>query len=233
MISVALAAYNGEKYIAQQLESILSQLGHDDEVVVCDDAPGGQTEKIVKSIMAQDDRVIYYHGRSLGPVTNFSDAIRRCKGDKIFLSDQDDVWLPGKVKRVMEAFDNGATLVMHNAYITDKDLNITDYSFFAKRGSKKGFIHNIIKNSYMGCCMAFDRSLLKKIMPIPRYIPMHDQWIGLIGEKYGKVEFIDAPLIYYRVHGGNVTGGKTTFSQKMRWRSYLIKKLGARIILKR
>ena len=67
-------------------------------------------------------------------------------------------------------------------------------------------------------------------MPIPRYIPMHDQWIGLMGEKYGKVKFIDTPLIYYRVHGGNVTGGKTTLEQKLRWRQYLLKRLFGRIV---
>lgn len=233
MISVALAAYNGEKYIEQQLRSILCQLGHGDEVIVSDDKPGGQTERIVRRIMAEDDRVIYVEGKSKGVVANFTNAIRHCRGDRIFLSDQDDVWLPDKVKRVTEAFENGATLVLHNAYVTDRELNITDYSFFAKRGSKKGFLRNIVKNSYMGCCMAFDRSLLKRIMPIPRFIPMHDQWIGLMGEFYGKVEFIDAPLIYYRVHGENVTGGETSMKQKLKWRSYLIRRLNARIFFNR
>ena len=133
----------------------------------------------------------------------------------------------------MEAFDEGYDLVLHNAYITDGELNITDYSFFEKRGSKKGVFRNIFKNSYMGCCMAFDRRLLKKIMPMPRNIPMHDQWIGILAEIYGKVKFLDLPLIYYRVHGGNVTGGKTTFRQKMEWRRYLIFKLYKRVILKR
>ncbi len=233
MISVALAAYKGEKYIEEQLRSILCQLGHDDEIIVSDDKPGGQTEKIVRRIMAEDDRVIYVEGKAKGVVANFTNAIRHCKGDKIFLCDQDDVWLSDKVKRVMEAFDSGATLVLHNAYVTDKNLCITDYSFFALRGSKKGFLHNIIKNSYMGCCMAFDRSLMKRIMPIPRFIPMHDQWIGLIGEVYGKVTFIDSPLIYYRVHGENVTGGETTTKQKLKWRSYLIRRLSMRIFLNR
>ncbi len=230
MISVALAAYKGEKYIEEQLLSILPQLSASDEVIVSDDRPGGATERIVKRIMADDPRVVYVEGKGRGVVQNFVNAIRYCRGDKIFLCDQDDVWLPNKVSAVMEAFDEGATLVLHNAYVTDKDLNITDYSFFEKRGSKKGFWRNIIKNSYMGCCMAFDRKLLKKIMPIPRYIPMHDQWIGLMGEKYGKVKFIDTPLIYYRVHGGNVTGGETTLEQKLRWRQYLLKRLFGRIV---
>ncbi len=233
MISVALAAYKGEKYIEAQIRSILPQLSHGDEIIVSDDRPGGMTEKIVKRIAAEDSRVIWVEGKSKGVVSNFVNAIRYCKGDKIFLCDQDDVWLPDKVKRVMEAFDEGYDLVLHNAYITDGELNITDYSFFEKRGSKKGVLRNIFKNSYMGCCMAFDRKLLKKIMPMPRSIPMHDQWIGILAEIYGRVKFLDLPLIYYRVHGGNVTGGKTTFRQKMEWRRYLIFKLYKRVILKR
>lgn len=230
MISVALAAYKGEKYIEEQLLSVLGQLSAADEVVVSDDRPGGATEKIVRRIMADDPRVVYVEGKGRGVVQNFVNAIRYCRGDKIFLCDQDDVWLPNKVSCVMQAFDEGATLVLHNAYVTDKNLNIADYSFFEKRGSKKGFWRNIIKNSYMGCCMAFDRKLLKKIMPIPQYVPMHDQWIGLMGEKYGKVRFIDTPLIYYRVHGDNVTGGKTSFEQKLLWRRYLLKRLFGRIV---
>lgn len=235
MISVALAAYKGEKYIEQQIQSILPQISHDDEIVVSDDAPGGATENIVRRLMAQDDRIIYVEGKSRGVIANFSNAIRHTHGDKIFLCDQDDVWLPDKVKRVMQAFDGGADLVLHNAYVTDADLNITDYSFFQQRKSGKGVLKNIYKNSYMGCCMAFDRKLLKKILPIPRYIPMHDQWIGLIAEIYGKVELVDLPLIYYRVHGGNVTAkrAKASVSQRFRWRTYLIQKLAGRTLFRK
>lgn len=233
MISVALAAYQGEDYIEAQLRSILPQLEQGDEIIVSDDKPGGATERIVRRVMADDPRVIYVKGKGQGVVANFVNAIRHCRGDKIFLSDQDDVWLPDKVRRVMDAFDAGATLVLHNAYVTDKDLNITDYSFFALRGSKPGFVRNIVKNSYMGCCMAFDRKLLKKIMPMPKHLPMHDQWIGLMGEMYGKVTFLDAPLIYYRRTGNNVTGGKTSAGQKLQWRRYLLKRLAGRILFDR
>ena len=225
MISVALAAYKGEKYIEAQIRSILPQLSYGDEIIVSDDRPGGMTEKIVKKIAAEDSRVVWVEGKSKGVVSNFVNAIRYCKGDKIFLCDQDDVWLPDKVKRVMEAFDEGYDLVLHNAYITDGELNITDYSFFEKRGSKKGVLHNIFKNSYMGCCMAFDRKLLKKIMPMPRSIPMHDQWIGLIAERCGEVCFLREPLILHRQHGNNVTGNRTSLFQKLVWRFSLIKAL--------
>ena len=233
MISVALAAYEGELYIEEQLRSILPQLGEGDEIIVSDDKPGGMTEKIVRRIMAEDPRVIYAEGHGKGVTANFINAIRHCKGDKIFLCDQDDVWLPDKVQRVMEAFDAGATLVLHNAYVTDENLKITEPSFFALRGSRPGLMRNLLKNSYMGCCMACDRSLLKKIMPMPKAVPMHDQWIGLIGEIYGKPVFLDVPLLYYRRHEGNVTGGRTDTRQKLRWREYLIKKLIARVFFGR
>ena len=91
MISVALAAYKGEKYIEEQIRSILPQLSHDDEIIVSDDRPGGMTEKIVKKIAMEDSRVVWVEGKSKGVVTNFVNAIRYCKGDKIFLCDQDDV----------------------------------------------------------------------------------------------------------------------------------------------
>ena len=233
MISVALAAYEGERYIEEQLRSILPQLGKEDEVIVSDDKPGGMTEKIVRRLAEEDTRVRYAEGPGKGVAANFINAIRHCKGDKIFLADQDDVWLPDKVQRVTEAFESGASLVLHNAYVTDEELQITHPSFFALRGSKPGLVHNLIKNSYMGCCMAFDRKLLKKIMPMPKAVPMHDQWIGLIAEIYGKPVFLDVPLLYYRRHEGNVTGGQTDTKQKLRWREYLLKKLIGRVFFGR
>ena len=90
MISVALAAYKGEKYIEEQLRSVLSQLGKGDEIIVSDDKPGGMTETIVRRIMSEDKRVVYVEGKGKGIVSNFTNAIRYCKGDKIFLCDQDD-----------------------------------------------------------------------------------------------------------------------------------------------
>ena len=226
MISVALAAYNGEKFIEEQIRSILPQLQKTDEIIVSDDNPGYATEKIVRRLMKEDDRIIYVEGHRKGVVANFANAIRYTHGDKIYLCDQDDVWLPEKVKRVSEAFEQGADLVLHNCYVTDEKLNITSYSYFADRGTKTGIVRNIVKNSYMGCCMAFDRKLVRRILPIPIGIPMHDQWIGLIAERFGKVVLVDQPLIYYRVHDDNVTAGKKPASTRKRlnWRKILISK---------
>lgn len=234
MISVAIAAYKGERYIKEQIESILPQLGANDEIIISDDKPNGATGRIVQKMAEQDQRIVYVSGPSQGIVMNFTNAIRNCHGDIIFLCDQDDVWLPDKVARVMEKLNSGADLVLHNAYVTDENLNITDYSFFEQRASKSGILRNIFKNSYMGCCMAFKRKMLKHIMPIPRAIAMHDQWIGIVCNIYGKVELIDAQLIYHRMHDDNATGERQiSFTQKLNWRTYLIRRLIKRIFIQK
>ena len=199
MISVIMAVHKGDKHIRQQLLSVLSQLSFSDEVIVSDDRPGEITEKIVKQIASRDSRVIWVEGKNKGNTANLVNAIRHCKGDKIFFCDYKDVWLPDKVKRVSEAFDSGASLVVHNAYITDEVLSITDYSMFEKYSVNKSTLLNVYRNSFLLSCMAIDRKMLKKIMPIPKSVPVTAQWIGVIASVYGKVKLIDIPLMYCRV----------------------------------
>ncbi len=221
-ISVALAAYNGEKYIGQQLESILVSLGENDEVVISDDNPKGKTKAVIESF--NDSRIRYIEGKSKGVIKNFENAIINCTGDVIFLSDQDDIWLPEKVPMVMEKINSGADLVVHNADITDENMEFICTTFQAK-GFTRGYFQNIMRNSYMGCCMAFKREILPLVLPFPDDIPMHDQWIAVIAEEYLNIEVIDTPLIKYRRHAENVTGGATTLAQKITWRVNLIKEL--------
>lgn len=228
-ISVALAAYKGEDFIGEQLSSILSQLLPQDEVIVSDDFPSGKTREVVMEFAAKDERIKYIEGPSKGVIRNFENAIGACTGKYIFLSDQDDMWLPDKVETVCRTLDEGADLVLHNAMVTDGKMKIQDTSFFKSHGTKKGYLTNLIRNSYMGCCMAFTRELCGKIMPFPENIPMHDQWIGMIAEKTGKVSHIEKPLILYRRHGGNVTGGKTSLKQKCMWRISMAKEISKRL----
>lgn len=224
-ISVALAAYNGEKYIEQQINSILSQIRAEDEIIVSDDNPNSEMSKLVKNMAESDSRIKYIEGPSQGVIKNFENAIEHTTGDVIFLCDQDDVWVEDKVISVMREIDNGADLVLHDSIVTDENLNAKYNSFFKKNGSREGLFKNIYKNSYMGCCMAFKSKLKKDILPFPKNIPMHDQWIGLVAQKRYKVKFLNKPLILYRLHGDNLTGGKTKLSQKIQWRINICKNL--------
>ncbi len=223
MVSVVIAAYNGEKYICEQLDSVLVQLGEDDEVIISDDNPYTKTYEAVKGYLESDSRIKYVSGPGKGVIKNFESAVSLASGDFIFLCDQDDVWLSGKVDAVTEELKKGALVVMHDAIVTDENLNPVEQSFFKLRGTGAGLVKNIIKNSYIGCCMAFARELKPYILPFPDNLPMHDQWIGLMGEKHGRVSLINKPLIYYRRHEGAVTGGRTSFTQKLLWRFSIIK----------
>lgn len=218
MVSVVLAAYNGEKYIREQIVSILSQLSENDELIISDDCPEGNTFSSAEDIINSDRRVKYLHGPGRGLIKNFEFAISEAAGEYIFLSDQDDVWLDGKVNAVLNEFESGADLVLHNAVITDSDLKPTGASAFELNKSRKGIFSNIIKNSYQGSCMAFRSTLRAHILPFPEKLPMHDQWIGLIGEKYGNVHFLDTPYILYRRHDGAVSGNGSSLLQKIKWR---------------
>lgn len=230
-ISVAMAVYHGEAYLEPQLDSILAQLQPADEIIVSDDCPGGRTEALVRRKAGQDPRVRYVQGPGRGLIANFAHAISLCGGDAVFLSDQDDVWMPDKAAKVKAALEQGALLVLHDACVTDAELRPSEPSFFLAHGSKPGFWRNLTRNSFMGCCMAFRRELCPAVLPFPTDIPMHDQWIGLIATRLGRVVFLEEPLLYYRRHGGNVSGGRTHFAAKLRWRLGLSYRLMERFFL--
>ena len=204
MISVCMATYNGEKFIKEQIDSILSQLSDDDELVVSDDGSKDRTLDIISSY--NDKRIrILHHSAPHGFVHNFENALGNAKGDYIFLSDQDDYWMPGKVKTAMGYLTSGIDLVIHNAELVDGKGQPLGTDYYSCMHSKTGFWANIWKTRTLGCCMCFNRKVLEKSMPMPKHIVAHDYWIGMIALKHFKVKFIDDKLLCYRRHGGNVS----------------------------
>lgn len=206
MISVCVATYNGEKYIEEQLNSILKQLSEYDEVVISDDGSTDHTIPIIKELQLRYPNIRLLNGPKKGVIKNFETAIADAKGDIIFLSDQDDIWMDNKVEEVLPLFDDPHHLVVvHDAIIVDADANELEPSLYMRRNSKSGLIKNLAKNSYVGCCMAFRSSMRNVVLPFPENIEMHDWWIGLLSEmKRGSV-FIADKLIKYRRHGENVS----------------------------
>ena len=204
MISVCMATYNGEKYIREQVDSILAQLGSDDELIVSDDGSSDATLSILRSY--GDPRIKLSHNTLRHGVNgNFENALRQAQGDYIFLADQDDVWLPGKVRTCVEALRT-ADLVVHDCIVTDGNLHILHPSFFEIRRSASGFWKNLLCNSYVGACEAFRRSILEYALPLPSKLPVyHDGWLGSLADIKGKVKFIRTPLIYFRRHGSNTS----------------------------
>lgn len=206
-VSVAMATYNGIAYLARQVESVLSQLQAEDELVVSDDGSTDGTREWLEALCERDSRVRLLDGPQTGVIDNFEHALKACKGERIFLCDQDDEWFGDKYAEVMRVFDEtDALLIMHDAVVVDADGKELLPSFFATRDTRTGLVKNLWKNSYIGCCMAFSRRLFPYILPFEYGIPMHDQWIGLQAERHGKVVLIEQPLMAYRRHGGNATG---------------------------
>lgn len=227
MISVCMATKNGASYVAAQIDSILLQLSADDELIISDDGSSDDTVQIIQSY--QDKRIkLIRHNIPQGVTRNFEASLKASSGDFIFLADQDDVWLPSKVE-VMRYHLKEHDLVISDCLVVDHSLRIKNRSFFTHNKSGKGLIRNILKNSYMGCCMAFNRRLLNRALPFPKDIPIHDFWIGLIGEMYFKVQFIPDVLVYHRRHASNAssTGGASVFSlpRKVANRYRIIKSL--------
>ncbi len=208
-ISVAMVSYQGAKYIKEQLDSILVTLGADDEIIISDDGSTDGTREIITEYQKKDSRIYLVDGPRSGVKANVENALRMCQGEYIFLSDQDDIWMPDKVERVMAVFkEKGVGLVVHDAIVTDGTCEevILD-SFYSLKGSGAGFIKNIWRNTYIGCCMAFKRELLEEVLPIPSYIEMHDQWIGVINDKLNRgTYFMPDKLLKYRRHGKNASG---------------------------
>lgn len=206
MISVCMATFNGEKYVGEQLDSILANIGPSDEVIISDDGSTDGTIEVVSGYSRNDARIRVVDGPHRGVVANFSYAISLSRGDLIFLSDQDDLWRSDKVSKVLSVFEaTGCDLVVHNARLIDGEGREAAETLFELRHSRPGFLKNIIKNSYVGCCMAFRRRLVSAILPIPESVEMHDWWIGIIAEKRFAPAFIKDELIGYRRHGDNVS----------------------------
>lgn len=220
MVSVCIATYNGEKFIKEQIESILCQLTPDDEIIISDDGSKDDTVRIVDSFHDHRIKVFINNGKH-GVIFNFENALKQATGDYIFLCDQDDVWHDKKVKVCMGRLQKNI-LVVHNANIIDADGEIIEHSFFKIKGSKPGYWNNIWRNSYLGCSMCFRKELLQYIFPIPKIIEMHDRWIGLIAQMHGSVYYEDECLIGYRVHGHNVSNS-TGKSTNTLWQMFMIR----------
>jgi glycosyltransferase involved in cell wall biosynthesis len=230
--SVCLATYNGENFIYKQIESILKQLAPNDEVIISDDSSTDKTLYIIEGF--NDSRLkIFKNNTYYNPIYNFENAINKSSGDIIVLSDQDDIWLDNKIeiiKNNLKEKTGKIYTLMLNGYIIDQNEDFINGSIFDYKNSGKGVMKNIIKNTYMGCSMAFTREVLDVILPFPKKIPMHDSWIGILSEIFGKVEFEERKTIKYRIHNNNQSLKKTNTKEKIIWRYNLINELIKRYI---
>lgn len=241
-LMVLLAACNGEKYLPAQLESIQRQLLDEDLILVGLDPSSDSTGEILRQAEKADPRIRVIRGPGKGASSNFEMLLKEARQQirsrnenpenvLIALSDQDDLWRPEKAGRIRELFSEpGRQLVVHDAGLIDADGRSTSPSFFSMHRSKNGFLNNLIRNSFIGCCMAFRSDLIDRVIPFPEDIPMHDQWIGMRALQTAKdrdaVFFDPEVLMDYRRHENNATSmSHAGLLQMVKWRTALIRDL--------
>lgn len=226
MISVCIATYNGEKFVKEQLRSIAAQLHADDEIIVSDDNSTDHTLKEIADLQIPQVK-IFKNKERFGYTKNFENALKHASGDVIFLSDQDDVWCSNKVKVCIDALKQ-ASLVATDAKIVDVSGRVLATSFFELRRPYRTLIGNIVKFGYLGCCLCFRREVLEKALPFPpnSHLCTHDNWLFLVAQFFYSTKIIDKPLLEYRRHGANVSGGgingTASFWFRIRYRFYLL-----------
>lgn len=235
-LSIALCTYNGARYLPEQLESYLSQQRRPDELVVGDDGSTDRTLEILNQFAARAPFAVKVlsHPANLGVVKNFENAILRCNGDVIFLSDQDDVWEPQKLGRIADIFERSPEvgLVSSNARLVDQNLQPLNYLLWEGLDFDNRYIdavnggrafETLLKHCPLsGHTMAFAARLRELMTPIPQGW-LHDPWIARISAAVSRVVLLDEPLTRYRQHPVQTIGGK----RKSLLQFALQKKMGA------
>lgn len=204
-ISIAMATYNGAKYLREQLDSFATQTRLPNELIVCDDCSLDETVTILEDFAATApfEVKIVQNERNLGFVQNFGKALSLCSGDVVFLSDQDDWWFPEKIKTQVEYLDENPSCMVAicDQEICDGDLKRSGRT---KLGNIRGSAHH--DSSFnTGCCMVLRRQFLRLVLPIPDGEPAHDTWIGRLSTALQVRAIVERPLQLYRRHDNNAS----------------------------
>lgn len=220
-VSVAMCTFNGSLYVRAQLDSIAAQDRPPDEIVVCDDHSDDDTVSIIREFANSTDIMVRVdvNERGLGAIRNFDKAIGLCRGDIILLSDQDDIWQPHKIARMLELIDSIErrhetplpVLVHSDLEVVGPALEPMDPSFMRYQRitcDEDGVGTLLFQNIVTGCASAFNRRLIEMARPIPEDCMMHDWWLALMASTQGKIGYTPETLVRYRQHGKNTIGAK-------------------------
>lgn len=207
-VSVCMATYNGQEYVTEQVQSILAQLSPEDELIIVDDASKDATRDIVSGL--SDPRIVLLPSvENQGYVASFEKAVAASTGEYIMLSDQDDVWLPGRVDTLISALQT-------------KDFAASNFTVFGGPGNRyhqvqlkesdsRRWVANLVTTwigirPYYGCTMAFRAAAKELILPFPNFLTeTHDQWIAIVANLNRNMVHVATPTVARRLHDDNTT----------------------------
>jgi rhamnosyltransferase len=225
-ICILLATYNGATFLAQQLDSLISQTEKNWLCIIRDDGSKDQTVAIINEYCLKDSRIsllLDSLGSQGNAMANFSLLISegmKTKANYFFFSDQDDVWMPNKIEVIYKQLtlysEAIPLLIHHDLEVVNEKLSLLNPSFvkYAGLDPTSSFAQLLSKNVVTGCASACNRALLKESLPIPAEAMMHDWWLALIAAYKGQLVFLEVTLVKYRQHNNNVLGAQS-FWQKL------------------
>lgn len=220
LLSIAMTTYNGEDFLVQQIDSILNQTYQNFELIICDDCSTDNTISIIKRYINKHANIkLFQNTVQLGSVKNFEQAIRLSKGEYIALSDQDDIWRTDKLQiemkyiKTLEEQYTAIPLMVHSdlSMIDENNVHIASSYFKFKNYTleeKKDLSHILGPCGVMGNTILMNRLLKDHILPFPPSLAVHDYWIALINELYGKRSTLHQPLVAYRIHQKNLSNSQ-------------------------
>ena len=222
MVTVLLAVYNGEKYLREQIESVLNQTVTDIKILIRDDGSVDASCELIDEYCSKYPQKIFkIDGLPTGSAKqNFAELLKQCDSDYIMFCDQDDVWLPNKVEKTLEAIkanDNGGktpVLIHTDLKVVDNNLNIISPSFFEFQRLYQDNItlsKLLVQNYVTGCTVMINRALAQICGEVPKECIMHDWWLALVAQLFGKIICLKQPTMLYRQHSDNQVGAKASY----------------------
>lgn len=216
-VQILLSTYNGEKYLEEQLDSILNQDYPDITILIRDDGSTDKTIEILDQYSRKYNQIKYYKGNNIGVINSFFDLMKNADitAEYYSLSDQDDVWLSDKISRAVNQLNllpsNKPLLYCGRTTLVDEYLNPLRNSI-KLIPQKPSFGNALIENICTGCTSVFNKELLLLVCNhIPQYTVMHDWWLYLTASAYGEVYYDENSYILYRQHQANVIGSKSNY----------------------
>ena len=218
-IDILMATYNGEKYLAEQLDSIINQTYHNWNLLIRDDSSTDRTLEIIQDYQKKDNRIklLKDNKGNLGIVRNFEELLKSSESEFIMFSDQDDIWVENKLVmylKMIEKIKNKGFMIHSDAILFDKNKsNILKDTFISEKAINRG-LENVFFNYFVqGATILISKEIKNFILPFPKEVYLHDRYIHLISELFFERIFVNKALIYYRQHGDNQIGAKNTIRE--------------------
>lgn len=217
-VDILLATYNGEQYLREQLDSILSQTYNEFRLLISDDSSTDNTREILEEYTEKDKRIIVFcQDKNLGVIKNFEFLLNKVENEYYMFSDQDDIWKENKIEKSIKCLEEtNSDLIYTDLEVVDENLNVIYESYWKLKGiynkiKKYNNFESLYLNNFVtGCTMLSKKELINEILPLPNIskFVLHDYWIPLILSQKHKITYIEEPLIKYRQHKNNKVGSK-------------------------